>query len=533
MKTRTGKPARVLSMLCAALLIAISIPYAHAQETSYTASFTHNTEAIPVNVLVGQSRVINFDRPIGRFSVSNPEIAEAVLVAPDQVLVNGKAFGQVNFIAWEKGGSKFLVFDVFVRANLSLIDSQIRALFPHDDIRLSQANGSVVISGSVHEPITVKQVQDVVEAAGFKTVNMLQSPVKNIAQVQLQVRFAEVNRNRMREFGASYTSVGGGTTTYANNGGGPETPTSITNGAIESVFSSAMNLFVFNNAIRTAAALRALRQQGAFRELAEPNLIAMDGQQASFLAGGEFPVPVVQSGDNRMAITVVFKEYGIRLNFKPTIIDEDHIRLELEPEVSTIDFSTGVKFNGFIIPALRTRRAHTAVELRDGQAFALAGLLDNNETQSLAKIPVIGDIPVLGNLFKSKSFQHNDTELMFFCTVNIVKPVSPDDLPRTRGTDGLRNGSPLGVEPRGEGIQGESGHSISTSTPAPSQTTPAATPAQPTQRPAQQQQQTRPTTLPAASDGAISFAPPSEMTNAWLRLAPIQTQVRVEMPPAP
>ena len=145
---------------------------------------------------MGQSRVINFDRPVGRFSVSNPEIAEAVLVTPDQVLVNGKAFGQVNFIAWEQSGGEYLVFDVYVRANLSLIDSQIRALFPKDDIRLSQANGSVVMSGSVTDPKTAAQVDSVVEAAGFKTVNMLASPVKNVAQVQLQVRVAEVNRTQ-------------------------------------------------------------------------------------------------------------------------------------------------------------------------------------------------------------------------------------------------------------------------------------------------------------------------------------------------
>ena len=150
-------------------------------------------------MLVGQSRVINFDRPVGRFSVSNPEIAEAVLVTPDQVLVNGKAFGQVNFIAWEQSGGEYLVFDVYVRANLSLIDSQIRALFPKDDIRLSQANGSVVMSGSVTDPKTAAQVESVVEAAGFKTVNMLASPVKSMAQVQLQVRVAEVSRNRMRD----------------------------------------------------------------------------------------------------------------------------------------------------------------------------------------------------------------------------------------------------------------------------------------------------------------------------------------------
>src|SRR5437868_6648928 len=148
----------------------------YAQETTYDASFNSNVkEAIPINVLVGQSRVINFDKPIGRFSVSNPDIAEAVLVAPDQVLVNGKAFGQVNFIAWEQKGSRFLVFDVFVRTNLSLIDAQIRALFPKDDIRLSQANGSVVISGSVSDAKKGEQVDQVVQAAGVKTVNMLQS----------------------------------------------------------------------------------------------------------------------------------------------------------------------------------------------------------------------------------------------------------------------------------------------------------------------------------------------------------------------
>jgi pilus assembly protein CpaC len=361
------------------------------------------------------------------------------------------------------------VFDVYVRANLSLIDSQIRALFPKDDIRLSQANGSVVMSGSVRDAKTVGQAQAVIEAAGFKTVNMLESPVKNIAQVQLQVRVAEVNRTKLRDYGTSFSALPpGGTVGYVNSGGGPSTlneaTTSPVSAALESLLSPALNLFLFNRTLNTSAMLRVLRTQGAFRELAEPNLIAMDGQQASFLAGGEFPVPVVQAGggssNGSVGMTVVFKEYGVRLNFKPNIIDEDHIRLELEPEVSTIDFATGVKFSGFLIPALRTRRAKTAIELRDGQSFALAGLLDNSETKTLSRIPIVSDIPVVGALFKSKSFQKNETELMFFVTAHLVKPVSPDDLPATHGVDGLKNGSPLGVEPKGEGIQGQSGYSI-------------------------------------------------------------------------
>src|SRR4026209_1187982 len=170
--------ARRLSLLLASLITIFATSIAHAQETSYKASFSQNKEAISVNVLVGQSRVINFDRPVGRFSVSNPEIAQAVLVTPDQVLVNGKGFGQVNFIAWEQSGGEYLVFDVFVRTNLSLVDKQIRALFPKDDIRLSQANGSVVLSGTVSDPVVVAHADSVVQVAGFKTVNMLASPVK-------------------------------------------------------------------------------------------------------------------------------------------------------------------------------------------------------------------------------------------------------------------------------------------------------------------------------------------------------------------
>jgi len=449
-----------MSFLLASLITIFATSIAHAQENSYKASFTQTKESIAVNVLVGQSRVINFDRPVGRFSVSNPEIAEAVLVTPDQVLVNGKAFGQVNFIAWEQTGGKFLVFDVYVRANLSLIDSQIRALFPKDDIRLSQANGSVVMSGSVTNAATAAQVQSVVEAAGFKTVNMLTSPVSAATQVQLQVRVAEVNRNKLRDYGTSFLT-NGQTGGYANSGGGPSAISDSVIGSASALLQPALNVLLFNSSLNTAAMLRVLRQEGAFRELAEPNLIAMNGQQASFLAGGEFPVPILQMSGSSNGITIMWKEYGIRLNFKPVIIDEDHIRLELEPEVSTIDFANGVRFNGFVVPALRTRRAKTGVELRDGQSFALAGLLDNSESKTLSRIPIVSDIPVIGALFKSKSFEKKETELMFIVTAHMVKPISPDDLPNMRGVDGLKGSSPLGLEPKGEGVQGQSGYKVS------------------------------------------------------------------------
>ncbi|HVF50196.1 MAG TPA: type II and III secretion system protein family protein [Pyrinomonadaceae bacterium] len=535
--------ARTFALLCTALMFAAPIA-ARAQETSVTVAFANmQKDSTPINVLVGQSRVINFDRPIGRFSVSNPDIAEAVLVAPDQVLVNGKAFGQVNFIAWEQNGGKFIVFDVFVRTNLSLIDSQIRALFPKDDIRLSQANESVVLSGTVDNPQTVGYAEAVVKAAGFKTVNMLRSPTRNTAQVQLSVRVAEVSRNRLKDLGTSFAYQGSpGNGVYANTGGGPSSLTEVKNGVMSGTFSNALNLFVMGGNVLSM--IRAMQQQGALRELAEPNLVAMDGQQASFLAGGEFPVPIVQTGTERSTVTVLFKEYGVRLNFKPTIIDEDHIRLELEPEVSTIDYSNGVKFDGFVIPALRTRRAKTGVELRDGQSFALAGLLDNNESRSLSKMPIVGDIPILGNLFKSKSYQKNETELIFIMTANLVKPVSPDDLPYMRGIDGLKNTKPLlGLEPKGEGINGD--HGYSTAPAATTTTTPAVSPANAPattnapDAPANNNNTTpvkegsRKVTLPAATSSNAGFNNlPLDRLNS-LRPAPVAMRMQVSMVEAP
>lgn len=477
----------------------------YAQETTYDASFSSTVkEAIPINVLVGQSRVINFDRPIGRFSISNPEIAEAVMVRPDQVLVNGKAFGQVNFIAWEKSDSKFIVFDVFVRANLSLIDSQIRALFPKDDIRLSQANGSVVLSGTVNDPATATQAESVVAAAGFKTVNMLASPVKNATQIQLSIRVAEVSRNKLRELGSSFAYQGSPGAGGFISGGGPGSLSAVSNGLMQGTFSSAMNVFLMGG--NAAQMIRAMQTNGALRALAEPNLIAMDGQTASFLAGGEFPIPIIQGAGAGNSVTIQFKEYGVRLNFKPTIIDEDHIRLELEPEVSTIDFANGVRFEGFVVPALRTRRARTGVELRDGQSFALAGLLDNSETRSISKVPVLGDVPILGNLFKSTQFQKQETELVFIVTADLVKPVDRDELPTLRGIDGLKNGSPLGIEPKGEGISGSSGFSTGSgnATPAVNPEPKKEAPAAPAKSPAEKVKTADTTTAP---NGATKLTP--------------------------
>jgi pilus assembly protein CpaC len=228
-------------------------------------------------------------------------------------------------------------------------------------------------------------------------------------------------------------------------------------------------------------------------------MIAMNGQEANFLAGGEFPVPIVQSDGERTRVVIEWKEYGVKLRFKPTIIDEDHIRLELEPEVSTIDFSNGVKFQGYVIPGLKTRKSKTGIELRDGQSFMLGGLLDNNEIKTISRTPLLASIPVLGNLFKSKSFQKQETELMFIVTAQIVKPVNRDDLPQMRGLDGLKKGSVLGVEPKGEGINGQSGFSVPGGTSE-------AKPADKSRPAVNAPERSIPASLPASSGNATSSA---------------------------
>lgn len=418
-----------------------ALAQAFAQESSLNVSFSAPPkEPVPVYVPAGQSVLIVFDQAIGRLAVSNSDVAEAVLVAPNQMMINGKVAGRVTFTAWSKDTSTFVFFNVDVRVNLAQLDSQVRALFPNMDIRLSQANGAVVISGSI-PPAMMKQVEAVVNAAGFKTVNLIGQSVQSIAQVQLSVKVAEVTRNKLSEFAYApvyQPNVGQGG--YTNTGSGPWSLNSVNAGNMFGTVASSLNVFFMTNNVFNF--IRALQTQGALRALAEPNLVAMDGQEASFLAGGEIPVPLVTG---TQGVSVLWKEYGVRLRFKPTILDENHIRLDIEPEVSSLDFANAVRFEGFLIPALRTRKAKTGIELQNGQTFGIAGLMDNSEVKSLGKIPLLADVPILGNLFKSKSFQKNESELVFIVNTKIVKPWNPDQVPQLKGVDNLPNGSPLGV----------------------------------------------------------------------------------------
>ncbi|MGA1368505.1 MAG: type II and III secretion system protein family protein [Blastocatellia bacterium] len=470
---------------------------AEAQErAALKVSFGNAQSTVRVDILVGQSRLLEFDEEYERVSISGEKVAEVVPITTRQVMINGLSFGQVNLVVWARGAAtaapRMLVFDLNVQANLTLIDNQIKMLFPKENIQLSQANNSVVLSGTVTRPELSEQAQKIIEAAGLKVTNLLKSPVLDAAQVQLQVRIAEVNRQVLRQIAPAYGIQNTRLPTYIS----PNGPAQFRNlplagggagaGSLFDVTASpAINLFVGSIVGGTVIQgfLNAMYSRGALRDLAEPNLIAMHGQTANFLAGGEFPIPVVQAvTQGQSAVTIIYKEFGVKLSFTPTILDENHIRLELEPEVSSLDITAAIQLSGFTIPGLRVRRAKTTLELRDGQSFALAGLIDNSEQVNLAKFPLLGDIPLIGELFKSRSFRRNETELLFLATVKIVEPLNPDQLPRLPGVSDAPTATPTPgasgpVIPDGR-IEGQSGHA-GPRRPDNVQTTPSVAPSAP------------------------------------------------------
>ena len=321
-------------------------------------------------------------------------------------------------------------YDLVVEQPVTPLQQNLQMLFPGEDIQVSTSDDSTILSGQVSSTNIMLRAGEIAQASAAKraVINLLQVPGGSESQqVLLQVRFAEVNRRVLQEARRVTSSSRTHELGRARDDAAVRArPTSTTTPAA-STFSDFLNLFFFDRQARASAALlRALESRGAFQSLAEPNLIAYNGQEASFLAGGEFPVPVVQGATG--TVTVQFKEFGIRLNFKPTIAG-DAIRLKVKPEVSTLDFANGVSLGGFRIPALTTRRAETDVELRDGQSFAIAGLLDNISQDDRSAIPILSKLPIIGPLFKSKAERAEQTELMVLITPRLVRALDPDEVP--------------------------------------------------------------------------------------------------------
>jgi len=406
-------------------VIAFTTPATTLQAQAPTAQSFRNDAAERIILTAGRSTVVTTEFDITRIAVTNPAIADAVVVKPREVLVDGKSAGTVSLIVW--GGDTRKHYDVVVDTGVTLLQQNFQDLFKGEDITVSVTENSVILSGAVSNNEVMLRAAEIARAAFPKSaiVNMLQLPGGSPSkQVMLQVRFAEVNRNALLQAGLALFStrnLAGRSTTQQF----PAPVWSDQPDISELEFSDFLNLFLFHRGQGIGGVLKALQGRGYLQSLAEPNLIAYDGQEASFLAGGEIPVPVISGLGN---LSIIWKEFGIRLNFTPTIAG-DVIRLKMRPEVSTLDFNNGVILSGFRVPALNTRRAETDVELRDGQSFAIAGLMNNISQEDRQAVPVLSKLPILGNLFKSRSDRAEQTELLVLVTPRLVRPLDPDEVP--------------------------------------------------------------------------------------------------------
>jgi pilus assembly protein CpaC len=403
-------------------------PPAGAQPTAATSQDSTND----LSLAVGKSVVLDLARPVVRIVVGLGGFAEAQAVSPTQILLSGKAPGETSLIIWDQSGGRQF-FNVTVRQSsfasedaLDGIRRELRAELPGQNVRVSQDNGVIFLRGTVSNLNNSDRAVMIASTAG-KVVNLLNVNVPAPEpQILLKVKFASIDRTKEKQLGINLFSTGAANTIGSVTTGQftPTTPAGIAPGTVGTV--TPLNIFAFYPGIGLGVTIQALEQKGLAEVLAEPNVLAKNGHQASFLAGGEYPYPVAQtgtSGGGSAPITIQYKQYGVLLAFLPTITNRGTIRLQVAPEVSALDYANSVNIGGAQVPALTIRRVKTEVELADGQSFIIGGLLDNRETDNFSKIPFIGDVPILGKFFQSMQRTKTNTELIVIVTPEIVNPI--------------------------------------------------------------------------------------------------------------
>ncbi len=385
-----------------------------------------------LHLLVGRSLVITSPSRIKRVSLADPSIAEAIVVSPTQVLVNGRAPGGVSLIIWDEN-EQSQAFEVSVDIDVLSLTEKIHEVFPSEPVVVETSKDVVMLSGKISSAAVADKILEVVKGTTPKVTSLMEVPASPPGEILLEVKFAEVDKTALQQLGINILSLPG-----AKNVGivstqqfsPPQLVSGSGSGGVGSAIgvSNLLNIFLFRPDINLAATIQALQQNNVLEILAEPNLLTASGKDASFLAGGEFPFPIVQgtTGGGFAGITIQFKEFGVRLNFTPTLMPNGLIHLHVKPEVSALDFTNALNISGFLIPALSTRRVESEMDLRDGQSFAIAGLVDNRDTEELSKIPFIGDIPVLGKLFTSRSINKSRDELLVMVTPRIVQPIQQE-----------------------------------------------------------------------------------------------------------
>lgn len=386
---------------------------------------------------MGKSLLVNTTERLKRVSVTDPGVADAIVVTPTQILIHGRSPGEVSLLIWDEL-ERSQSFDLRVDVDVSAAAEEEKRIFPDEQINVSASRSAIVLSGHVTTEDVAKKAGQVAEAYTKNVVNVLTYGPVGAQEVLLQVKFAEVDRAALKTAGINLFSTGltntiGTTTTGQFGGFGPQQITDTVGQTppfqVNQTVSNVLNVFLFRPDIHMGAVINDLENKSILQILAEPNLIAVNGKEASFLAGGEFPFPIVQPGNGFTAVTISFKEFGVRLKFTPLIMPNGDIHLRVQPEVSTLDFTNALTISGFTVPALSTRRADTEFELKDGQSFVIAGLMDNRVTDVINKLPGLGDIPILGAFFRSKSAQKSKTELMVLCTVHRIQPDSQSPTP--------------------------------------------------------------------------------------------------------
>ncbi len=410
------------------LLTVLILPIGDAWAQAQTTVQAPGSGARELFVTTGKSLVVESPVEIRRVAVANANVAEAVAVAPREILVNGKTPGETSLVVWQQGGNRIL-FDLRVKPStlqLEAVRRQLSDTLPGEPVSLTIEDGNVFVRGTASDMIAAERAITIAGTLG-KPVNLLNVKVPPVAeQVLLKVRFADVDRAAVSELGVNLFSTGALNTIGATTTGQFAAPRLDLqdSGTARITLTDALNIFLFRPDLDLGATIRLFQQRRLLELLAEPNVLAMDGKPAHFLAGGEFPIPVVQSGvGGAGTVTIQWREFGVRLNFVPIITPRNTIRLQVMPEVSALDFANAVTLSGFTVPAISTRRVQTEIELNSGQSFAIAGLLDNRVTETFSKIPGIGDIPVLGKLFQSRALNKSNTELLVVVTPELVRPI--------------------------------------------------------------------------------------------------------------
>jgi pilus assembly protein CpaC len=437
--------AALIAILLSASVLAVCVQPVLRAEDSNHAAVAGQDAANDLPVVVGGSVLVDCAKPVRRVAVGLGDFAEATAISPTEILVNGKAAGETSLIIWERDGSRQF-FNIKVRPSLVASNDRIEAIrrefikqLPGQTLKISTENGAVFLSGTVRDLDSSNRAVQIASSVG-KVINLLNVEVPPAEpQILLKVVFASVDRSKSNSLGMNLFSTGLGNTIGGISTGQFSPPTlSLPSGstAASAVLSNELNLFAFFPGLNLGATIQALEAKGLVQVLSEPNVLAQNGKQASFLAGGEYPYPVVQGSSGSgsgTSVTIEFKEYGVRLNFIPTITPRGTIRLQVAPEVSALDFTNAVQISGFQVPAINVRKVKTEVELGEGQSFAIGGLLDNRETESFQKIPFLGNIPILGKFFQSISKNKTNTELIVIVTPEIVAPIpTGTSLPRLK-----------------------------------------------------------------------------------------------------